>query len=549
MMGIDTERIAVLDMVPIGLFVLDPDLVIRFWNRTLESWTGLSREEVVGHRLGNFYPHLLELRYAGRLEDVFHQGSPTIFSSQLHPHLLPVTLPGGRRQQQNVTVTAIRLDDEILGALVAVEDVTDLVEQIGLFRGMRDRALEEVEHRRKNEAELQRMNRELSVMHSATCTITSSGPLQERLFSVLEQLLTYLGFEAGLIQLVEYEEANGPITVHSGLSQETVEAVRMGGLTEWQQDRTSCNPDMIEDRIRKFFSEAIPGDGFLTHFSIPLIAEDRVVGSLLLLSARDKTFDDGDRALIDSIAREIGIAVGKASLEARLRDAHQRANLYLDILTHDVGNTVTTIDGAAELLALQMERPEQGGLPQIRRGIGKVTEIVRNVSTIRQIHEQQLILRPIKLDDLVRAEIEVFPDARIINEVPPLSVMADPLLGEVFTNLIGNSLKHGGRDVTVWIRAKPVGGYIECSVEDDGPGIGNEIKSQLFTRCEMSQRQSTGHGLGLYIVRSLVERYGGVCCVADRANGRPELGAAVHFTLMSADTCSDTSQQKGASRR
>lgn len=549
MMGIDTERIAVLDMVPIGLFVLDPDLVIRFWNRRLESWTGLSREEVVGHHLENYYPHLLELRCAGRLADVFHQGTPTVFSSQLHPHLLPVTLPGGRRQQQNVTVTAIRLDEAVLGALVAVEDVTDLVEQIGLFRGMRDRALEEVEHRRKKEVELQRRNRELSVMHAATCTITSSGTLQERLLRVLEQLLSYLGFEAGLIQLVEHEETSGPITVHSGLSPETVEAVRMGGLTGWPEDRTRCNPDMMEDRIWKFLSETNRGDEFLTHCSIPLVAEERVAGSLLLLSARDHSFDDGDRALIDSIAREIGTAVGKASLEARLRDAHERANLYLDILTHDVGNTVTTIDGATELLALQMERPEQGGLPQIRRGIGKVTEIIRNVSTIRQIHEQQLILRPINLDDLVRAEIELFPNASIINEVPPLSVMADPLLGEVFTNLIGNSLKHGGRGVTVWIRAKPVGGYVECSVEDDGPGIRDEMKSQLFTRSETSKRQSTGHGLGLYIVRSLVERYGGSLCVADRANGRPDLGAAVRFTLMACDTSSDTSPQEGASHR
>lgn len=531
MMGVDVDSFSVLDMVPIGLFVLDRNLIIRFWNRTLESWTGLSREEVVGHHLGEQYPHLLELRYAGRLEEVFHLGTPAIFSSQLHPHLLPITLPGERQQQQNVTVTAVHLTGETWGALVAIEDVTDLVEQIGSYREMRDRALEEVGRRRQKEAELQKRNHELSVLHKATITITSSGALRDRLASVLEQILSYLGFEAGLIQLLNHKEEDGQLLVHSGLSPETVAAARAHTSKRGQQEQREHDDTALEIEGYKSLFEATWGEEYLTIVHVPLVAEDLLVGSLVLMSALEHALDESEESLIESIAREIGTAEGKASLEARLMDAHEQANLYLDILTHDIGNTVTTIGGAAELLAVQVEAPDQGTLPQIQRGIGKVTEIIRNVSTIRHMHEQEIVLRPIRLDTLVRSEVDVVPDAHIIYEMPPFEVLADQLLGEVFTNLIGNSLKHGGKDVTIWIRARPVAGGIECSVEDDGPGIPDEKKLQLFRRFETVEGRNTGHGLGLYITRSLVERYGGSCSVTDRVKGRPGEGLAVRILL------------------
>ena len=531
MMGVDVDSFSVLDMVPIGLFVLDRNLIIRFWNRTLESWTGLSREEVVGHHLGEQYPHLLELRYAGRLEEVFHLGTPAIFSSQLHPHLLPITLPGERQQQQNVTVTAVHLTGETWGALVAIEDVTDLVEQIGSYREMRDRALEEVGRRRQKEAELQKRNRELSVLHKATITITSSGALRDRLASVLEQILSYLGFEAGLIQLFNHKEEDGQLLVHSGLSPETVAAARAHTSKRGQQEQREHDDTTLEIEGYTSLFEATWGEQYLTIVHVPLVAEDLLVGSLVLMSAKMRAVDESQESLIESIAREIGTAEGKASLEARLVDAHEQANLYLDILTHDIGNTVTTIGGAADLLAVQVEAPDQGPLPQIQRGIGKVTEIIRNVSTIRHMHEQEIVLRPIRLDTLVRSEVDVVPDAQIIYEIPPFEVLADQLLGEVFTNLIGNSLKHGGKDVTIWIRARPVADGIECSVEDDGPGIPDEKKLQLFRRFETVEGRNTGHGLGLYITRSLVERYGGSCSVTDRVKGRPGEGLAVRILL------------------
>ncbi len=101
----------------------------------------------------------------------------------------------------------------------------------------------------------------------------------------------------------------------------------------------------------------------------------------------------------------------------------------------------------------------------------------------------------------------------------------------VFTNLIGNAVKFGGPDVRITIRVEELNGEVLVSVEDTGPGIPDEVKGVLFRRFERGLGHGRGEGLGLYIVRKLVEHYGGRVWVEDRVPGIPGEGAAFRFTL------------------
>jgi len=69
------------------------------------------------------------------------------------------------------------------------------------------------------------------------------------------------------------------------------------------------------------------------------------------------------------------------------------------------------------------------------------------------------------------------------------------------------------------------------SVEDTGPGIQDEVKGKLFTRFERGMARGRGEGLGLYICRTLIERYGGRVRAEDRVLGTTDAGAAFRFTL------------------
>ncbi|WP_233255292.1 sensor histidine kinase [Haloplanus rallus] len=86
-----------------------------------------------------------------------------------------------------------------------------------------------------------------------------------------------------------------------------------------------------------------------------------------------------------------------------------------------------------------------------------------------------------------------------------MCVTADALLGRVFANLLDNAVEHhDGQRPRITVGADPDGDTVRVRVQDDGPGIPERQRERLF-----EQGGTRTHGLGLYLVRTLVERYGG----------------------------------------
>ena len=240
----------------------------------------------------------------------------------------------------------------------------------------------------------------------------------------------------------------------------------------------------------------------------------------------------GRRRAEEAIARS---AAELARVHRDLESAHREANLYLDILTHDIGNTENVSNLYAELLAGSVEGEAARYAANLKRSIEKSIEILRTVSKIRRIHAGPPDLRPIDLDAVVRAEIAHFPGIPIRYEGAPRTVLADDLLCEVFTNLIGNAVKHGGPGVAVIIRVEAEEeGLLRVTVADTGRGVPEERKEEIFHCYERKQR-GVGEGLGLYLVRILIDRYGGRIRVEDRIPGYPGEGAAFSFLLREAE--------------
>jgi signal transduction histidine kinase len=219
---------------------------------------------------------------------------------------------------------------------------------------------------------------------------------------------------------------------------------------------------------------------------------------------------------------------------ADLEESTAKANLYLDIMTHDIRNATNTASLYTDLLMEELEGEPRNYTEKVQKSLKKSIEIIRNVNTIRQIREEAAVLGPVALDSVIRAEIEHYPDARITYAGTTARVITDDLLSEVFTNLIGNAEKFAGPGGCIAVRVEEHGEEVEVSVEDDGPGIPDERKQRLFNRFSSGDGEKSGRGLGLYICRMLVSRYGGRIRVDDRVAGRPEEGAAIRFTLRKA---------------
>lgn len=159
---------ALLDALPLGAFVLRADWVVLFWNRNLENWTGIPRQQIVGQSLFDFFPHLHQPKYQSRLGQIFEGGPPVLFSSQLHPHLIPSPKSDGSLRVQQTTVSAIA--GEQAGefyALWSVQDITDLSDQVKRYHIAQTQAWAEVKARQQAEAKLRAVVENTSAFFSS----------------------------------------------------------------------------------------------------------------------------------------------------------------------------------------------------------------------------------------------------------------------------------------------------------------------------------------------------------------------------------------------
>ncbi len=117
---------------------------------------------------------------------------------------------------------------------------------------------------------------------------------------------------------------------------------------------------------------------------------------------------------------------------------------------------------------------------------------------------------------------------------PSCPVRANDLLYEVFENIVGNAIKHGAAEPVIDVRYDMVdlngGKYNKFTVEDNGPGIPDSMKERIFNRMQQGDTKAKGIGLGLYLVKSLVESYHGHVWVEDRIAGDHTKGA--RFVVM-----------------
>jgi signal transduction histidine kinase len=107
-------------------------------------------------------------------------------------------------------------------------------------------------------------------------------------------------------------------------------------------------------------------------------------------------------------------------------------------------------------------------------------------------------------------------------------------LVDVFSNIVENAIKHSIGPVTIDIRPGKMirdgRNYCLINVEDNGPGIPDELKERLFTRFQRGITRAGGKGLGLYLVKSLVESFGGRVWAEDRVTG--DSGKGSRFVVM-----------------
>ncbi len=217
---------------------------------------------------------------------------------------------------------------------------------------------------------------------------------------------------------------------------------------------------------------------------------------------------------------------------AREREAAEIKDTFLRAVSHDLRSPLTAILGNA----VTLEQEEELDLPQeTRRQLAhslsqkarKLTGIVSDLLDMDRITRGGLEPRlvPVDLGGLIQRvvrESEALAGRRVCMDLQSLTLAVDPSMVErIIENLLGNAAKHTTRDATVWIRLIVGADGAIFAVEDDGPGVPEEIRDTLFGAFERgtSAEGTPGLGLGLSIVARFAEQHGGRAWVQEREGG------------------------------
>ena len=305
--GLVEQKFGVLDHAPVGMFVLREDSVILFWNNCLEYWTGISKSEVVGTKIGHHFPHLNEPGHSSRLQVIFEGGPPAIFSSQLHGHIIPSPLPSGQLRIQHTTVTSVpALDGEGFYALFAIQDVTDLTRLIEDHRATRDLALEEARERERSEAQL-------SLLYEAVARAMMSVRQEEILSHTLEALQKLIQPDDVAILLVEPGTNELVIRAHTGFpgGPKLVRRAVGVGIPGWVVQ--TGQPLLLDDvRGDERYHGCDPDTR--SELCVPLRVGERVIGAVNLESRRPDAFSQEDLRLLSILTGHLSSVIENARL-------------------------------------------------------------------------------------------------------------------------------------------------------------------------------------------------------------------------------------------
>lgn len=288
---------------------------------------------------------------------------------------------------------------------------------------------------------------------------------------------------------------------------------------------------------------SIPLRGLL---AAPLIGrEGRVLGSLLVSDRFTGDFVSSDEAMLVHLAQTTAVALENARLYRAAQEATRRRDDILAIVSHDLRNPLNTISMSAELLRINLteEAPSAGRdillVQRIERDIVWMNRLIEDLLDASRIDNGKLSVSPcpVRGASLLKNAVEsasTLAEAKGCRlEIGPadetLEVLADrERILQLFSNLVGNSLKFTPRGGVVTLSLVRHGKRACFSVADNGSGIDPNHLDHLFKQYWKGAESSRdGAGLGLFIAHGIVAAHGGEIRVESQL-GR---GTTVRFWL------------------
>jgi GAF domain-containing protein len=441
--------------------------------------------------------------------------------TEIRPQLLPGELPF--KAYAGVPLLA---GDDLVGTLVLVANQAGAFdsEDMRLLKSMANQAAVAIRNAQLFRA-VKRQKAEQSALNAVASVINQPLLLQEILDLSTSKTIEVMGTDAGGIRLLDPKTNELEIVSSQGLSPEYIQVVDRIKIGEGVVGRVaqSGEPLVIKDLANDSISDiaqVVASEGYHTFAVVPIMAKEKVIGTLGVITRQPREFTGEDLDLMTAIGNQIGVAVENARLHQKALSAERMAAVgrVATSVAHDLRSPLGGIMRSAEFLA----RPElsPGTREKLSRAIVSLAQRLNNTTQqiLDYVRKERLPLRcaPCSLakflgDVLTVLEvdfsdrgIEVVRDFRYRGKL----IMDSDRMAQVVYNIAANArdaMPQGGK---FGVSTRKVKDRVEMRFSDTGVGVPKEVGERIFEPF-FSYGKRQGAGLGLSIAQRIVEEHGG----------------------------------------
>jgi signal transduction histidine kinase len=390
---------------------------------------------------------------------------------------------------------------------------------------------------------MEMLNRVIMASNKAENTSTL---LEEILNSILE----VMNLDGGGIYLINESTKSASLIYHRGLKTDVIKFV--GNVQIEDKEYRSVFIDgntILAENLPILNAKMAKISGFSFTISIPLFSKERIIGALNIGSKRRYTISEIEKDIFKSLSREVGTAISKMQSEEALRkseamyrEAYNRAEFYKDILAHDINNILQSILTTTDLSTLIVKRGENiddliNLFNDLKIQVDRGAKLVLNVRTLSKIENVPLSLNQLEVSQVLNDVIKKLSQGyqknvkiQLDSQNSTFLVHANELLVEVFENILINAIRHNNNpQIEIIVRISKYQenkkDYVKIEFIDNGMGIEDSQKDVIFQRGYEEGKSTSGMGLGLSLVKKILQIYDGKIWVEDRVKGNPSGGS------------------------
>ena len=278
-------------------------------------------------------------------------------------------------------------------------------------------------------------------------------------------------------------------------------------------------------------------------------------GHWIWIEAKGQIFKDSDgnlKAIIisrDVSERKLNEQRLQES-ERKFRQLFNQISFYKDLFAHDINNILHVIRSSTELLSYQLGNQKTKIIEDLLKMIDKQIErgrkLMSNTSILSELEESHISIQNLKLCEVLEDSIEYIKKTheersvkitvKCDKEEDETIVKASYLLQDIFDNILLNAIKYNKNpqvEIYITVSPKPIEGinFLEICFEDNGIGIADEKKQLIFEKGNREVKGSKGMGLGLSIVKRILDSYQGKIWVEDKVKNDYTQGTRVVILL------------------